>query len=222
MEPERQQSHNGSRRQEIIMSSILRVGLTGGIGSGKSTIAQIFEVLGIPVSYADREAKRLMNEDAGLRQQIIDQFGPEAYQNDSLNRPWMAAQVFSDPLKLETLNALVHPATIRDGDRWMQSMTVRVPYAIREAALIFETASSGHLDFIIGVYAPLSLRIHRTMERDRLTREEVLQRMRYQIDEEIKMRLCDAVIHNDGVQAVLPQVLALHQQLLTLASTRHP
>jgi dephospho-CoA kinase len=201
---------------------ILRVGLTGGIGSGKSTIAQIFEVLGVPVSYADREARRLMNEDADLRQQIITHFGPEAYQNDSLNRSWMAAQVFSDPARLEILNSLVHPATIRDGDLWMKSKAGRAPYAIREAALIFETSSAGHLDFIIGVYAPLSLRIHRTMERDRLSREQVLQRMRYQIDEEIKMRLCDAVIQNDGQQAVLPQVVALHQQLLTLASTTPP
>jgi len=102
----------------------------------------------------------------------------------------------------------------------MQSMAGQAPYAIREAALIFESPSAGHLDFIIGVYAPLSLRIQRTIERDHLTREEVLQRMHYQIDEEIKMRLCDAVIRNDGLQAVLPQVLTLHQQLLTLARAR--
>jgi dephospho-CoA kinase len=204
------------------MSSILRVGLTGGIGSGKSTIAQIFEVLGVPVSYADREAKRLMNEDAGLREQIIKQFGPQAYQNDTLNRSWMASQVFSDPVKLATLNSLVHPATIRDGDRWMQSKAGHAPYAIREAALIFETTSAGNLDFIIGVYAPLPLRIHRTMERDHLSREDVLQRMRNQIDKEIKMQLCDAVIQNDGQQAVLPQVLSLHERLLRLASTKHP
>src|SRR5580692_1779166 len=114
MEPERKQGHNGSRGQEIIMSSILRVGLTGGIGSGKSTIAQIFEVLGIPVSYADREAKRIMNEDDALRAGIIGKFGPEAYNTGTglLNRPWMAAQVFSDPARLEILNSLVHPAVI--------------------------------------------------------------------------------------------------------------
>ncbi len=199
---------------------LLRVGLTGGIGSGKSTVAQIFEVLGIPVSYADEEAKRLMNEDPELRQQIIGHFGPEAYTPDTgtLNRPWMAAQVFSDPARLETLNSLVHPATIRSGQQWMQSMAGHAPYAIREAALIFETRSAGHLDFIIGVYAPLSLRIHRTIQRDHLTREKVLQRMCNQIEEEIKMQLCDTVIHNDGLQAILPQVLALHQQLLKRAA----
>jgi dephospho-CoA kinase len=200
-------------------TTILRVGLTGGIGSGKTTIAQIFEVLGIPVSYADQEAKRVMNEDPALRAGIIAHFGPEAYnaETGALNRSWMAAQVFSDPARLETLNSLVHPATIRKGTQWMQSMAGRAPYAIREAALIFETAAARHLDFIIGVHAPLSQRIHRTMQRDHLTREKVLQRMRYQIEEEIKMSLCDAVIQNDDQQAVLPQVLDLHQRLLAIS-----
>jgi len=172
------------------------------------------------VSYADQEAKRVMNEDPDLRAAIMAKFGPEAYSTETgtLNRPWMAAQVFSDPNQLETLNALVHPVTIRNGELWMQSMTGRAPYAIREAALIFETASAGHLDFIIGVHAPLSLRIHRTIQRDHITREEVLQRMRCQIEEDIKMRLCDATIQNDGQQAVVPQVLALHEQLLRLAA----
>jgi hypothetical protein len=110
------------------------------------------------------------------------------------------------------------PPPSANGELWMQSMTGRAPYAIREAALIFETASAGHLDFIIGVHAPLSLRIHRTIQRDHITREKVLQRMRCQIEEEIKMRLCDATIQNDGQQAVLPQVLALHEQLLELAA----
>src|SRR6185312_9844499 len=156
-------------------ASILRVGLTGGIGSGKSTVARIFEVLGVPVSYADREAKRVMNEDPGLRSAIEAAFGPEAYEGGALNRPWLAARVFSDPVKLELLNSLVHPATIRDGDRWMQSFAGRAPYAIREAALIFESPAAGHLDFVIGVFAPLPLRIRRAMQRDGLSREDVLQ-----------------------------------------------
>src|ERR1700749_4848862 len=99
---------------------MLRVGLTGGIGSGKTTVAGIFEVLGIPVSYADEEAKTLMNEDAGLKEQIILHFGPEAYTAGRLNRPWMAARVFSDPQKLELLNSLVHPATLQAAEKWMQ------------------------------------------------------------------------------------------------------
>jgi dephospho-CoA kinase len=196
---------------------MLRVGLTGGIGSGKSTVAAIFETLGVPVAYADAEAKRLMNEDAGLREAIIRHFGESAYDKGVLNRKYLAQQVFTDPGKLEVLNSLVHPVTIREGERWMQSLAPHHPYAIREAALIFETRAAAHLDYIIGVSAPVSLRIHRTMQRDHLTREEVIHRMKNQIDEEIKMRLCDAVIRNDERVALLPQVLELHQKLLQLA-----
>jgi len=195
-----------------------RVGLTGGIGSGKSTIAAIFQVLGIPVSFADQEAKRVMNEDPELRAAIIEKFGGETYAGGVLNRKYLAGQVFSDPAKLEVLNSLVHPATIREGRKWMQALGDRYPYAIREAAILFETSAAGHLDFIIGVYAPATLRIHRTMQRDAITREEVLQRMKNQIDEEIKMRLCDAVVINDDQHAVLPQVLELHKRLLQQAA----
>ena len=102
----------------------------------------------------------------------------------------------------------------------MHSLEGRYSYAIREAAIIFETATAGHLDFIIGVYAPATLRIQRTMQRDKITREEVLQRMKNQINEEIKMRLCDAVIVNDDQHAVLPQVLQLHERLLKLANNK--
>jgi len=198
---------------------MLRVGLTGGIGSGKSTIAGIFEVLGIPVSYADQEAKRVMTEDPGLKEQILLHFGPEAYVNGQLNRPWLAAQVFPHKEKLELLNSLVHPATIRAGAKWMSEQeALSRPYVIREAALIFESNGGKGLDFVIGVYAPVTLRIHRTMQRDHITREAVLQRMNNQIDEDIKMRLCDRVIVNDDQQAVIPQVLELHDRLLKLAA----
>jgi dephospho-CoA kinase len=201
---------------------LLRVGLTGGIGSGKSTIAAIFETLGIPVSYADPEAKRLMSEDAGLREAIIRNFGAGAYTDGKLNRKYLAEIVFTDPEKLSLLNSLVHPVTISEGERWMQELGDRFPYAIREAALIFETRTVGHLDFVIGVSAPEELRIKRTMLRDHVTREEVLRRMRNQIDEDIKMHLCDAVIVNDDRSAVIPQVLAIHRELLHRAATAAP
>jgi dephospho-CoA kinase len=170
------------------------------------------------VSYADLEAKRLMNEDASLREAIILHFGAAAYADGKLNRKYLADRVFSDPEKLALLNSFVHPVTIRDGERWMQELGDRFPYAIREAALIFETRTAGHLDFVIGVSAPEELRIRRTMQRDRVTREEVLRRMRNQIDENIKMRLCDAVIVNDERTALIPQVLEIHRQLLRRAS----
>jgi dephospho-CoA kinase len=214
---------------------MLRIGLTGGIGSGKSTVAGLFEVLGIPVSHADDEARLLMNEDGELRTEIIRHFGEEAYTRGDdayiagqdacagsrLNRSWLAGQVFNDPKKLELLNSLVHPATIRAGEKWMEQQRVaNAPYAIREAAVIFESRSAARLDYIIGVSAPKTLRIHRAMQRDKITREKVLERMKNQIDEDIKMRLCDFVIRNDEQEALLPQVLGLHEKLLLISTSR--
>ncbi|MFT3824464.1 MAG: dephospho-CoA kinase [Chitinophagaceae bacterium] len=190
----------------------LRIGLTGGIGSGKSTVAKIFEVLGVPVYYADDVAKDLMNTDTVLQQQIIDNFGTESYKEGKLDRRYIASIVFNDPEKLALLNSFVHPATIRAGEKWMEQQTA--PYAVKEAALIFESGSQSELDHVIGVAAPLSLRIHRTMQRDNVTREEVLARMDRQIDERIKMKLCDFVIVNDDQQMLIPQVLELHNTLL--------
>ena len=195
---------------------MLKVGLTGGIGSGKSTMAKIFEVLGVPVYYADDAAKHIMNTDAELREKIISTFGAGSYVNNELNRPYIASIVFENTEKLALLNSLTHPATIRDAEKWMRQQTS--PYVIKEAALIFESGSAENLDYVIGVFSPLPLRIKRIMERDNVTRDEVMKRMSRQIDEDIKMRLCDKVIVNDEQQLVITQVLALHQQLLSMGS----
>lgn len=189
----------------------LRVGLTGGIGSGKTTVARIFEVLGIPVYYADDAARKIMNEDEVLKAEIIKNFGEQSYINGALNREYLASIVFADKKKLSVLNSLVHPATIRYSVLWMKRQTA--PYAIREAALIFESGVQAQLDFIIGVSAPYELRIQRAMQRDNLTRIQVQERMDRQINESIKMKLCDFVIVNDGRKGVIPQVLRLHESL---------
>jgi dephospho-CoA kinase len=194
---------------------ILRIGITGGIGSGKSTVARIFEVLGIPVYYADDAAKRIMSEYAVLREQIIRNFGDQSYIEGKLNREHLASIVFQDKKKLAVLNALVHPATIRNSAQWMKCQTT--PYAIREAALIFESGAQDQLDYVIGVSAPVELRIERAMHRDNLTRQQVVDRMNRQINETIKMRLCDFVVVNDGKKPVIPQVLKLHEKFLELA-----
>lgn len=195
---------------------MLKVGLTGGIGSGKSTVAKLFEKLGIPVYYADAEAKRVMNEDPELKSGIISVFGKEAYIDDALNRKYIASIVFNNKEKLATLNAIVHPATIRHGELWMQSQTG--PYAIKEAALIFESGVNRYLDYVIGVSAPVSLRTGRIIARDMITEEAVESRMQNQLNEAEKMRRCDFVIVNDEFTLVMPQVLQLHEQLLQISA----
>jgi len=194
---------------------MVNIGLTGGIGSGKTTVAKIFELLGIPVYYADDAAKRIMNEDEELKTAIQKQFGKEAYKTGELDRSYLSAKVFTDPFQLEILNSLVHPATIRDARKWMSQQ--KTSYTIKEAALIFESGSAEHLDYVIGVYAPVKLRIKRAMERNHMTYDDVVQRMNKQLDENMKMKLCDFVIYNDEEHLLIPQVIELHQKLLGLA-----
>jgi dephospho-CoA kinase len=193
---------------------MLKIGLTGGIGSGKSTVAKVFQTLCIPVYYADDAAKELMNKDDVLKQQIKHHFGEEVYENGLLNRKYLAQKVFNNPTQLELLNSLVHPATIKAAEDWFAQQTA--PYCIKEAALIFESGSQQNLDYVIGVYTPTPLRLQRVMHRDNITLAEVQQRMDKQIDETIKMRLCDFVITNDEQELVIPQVVALHEKFISL------
>ena len=154
--------------------------------------------------------KGIANED--LKSEITSLFGPDSYSEGKLNRKYIASLVFNNKPKLDALNAIVHPATIRAAEKWMQNQSA--PYLIKEAALIFESGSQDQLDYVIGVHAPQTLRLLRVMKRDGVTKEEVLKRMDNQIDEEIKMRLCNFVIENDEQNAVLPQVLDLHKKLI--------
>ncbi len=197
---------------------ILKVGITGGIGSGKSTVAKVFEVLGIPVYYADDAAKKLMNEDAVIKEKLTDIFGVAAYTDGVLNRSYISSLVFNNPAKLEHLNAIVHPATLKDAAEWMQLQTT--PYAIKEAALIFESGAEKNLDYVIGVSAPEDLRMERVMQRDNITRDEVIARMNKQMDEATKMRLCNYVIYNDEAQLVIPQVMEIHEKLIAVSNKK--
>lgn len=190
---------------------MLRIGLTGGIGSGKSTVAKILEILGIPVYYADDAAKEIMNSDAALQAQIRENFGEASYKEGRLDRKYLAGLVFNDPEKLNRLNALIHPVTIRHSEEWFSRQ--KAPYAVREAALLFESGASANLDYIIGVYAPQALRIRRVQQRDGLSADEVKQRMKRQLNEEMKMKLCDFVLRNDEQVLLFPQVLELHKRL---------
>jgi dephospho-CoA kinase len=197
---------------------MLKVGLTGGIGSGKSTVAAIFETLGTPVYYADKEAKRLMIEDKGLNQSIKNLLGDESYINGILNREYIASIIFKDKEKLEQLNQLIHPLTVANSLKWMSQQTE--PYAIKEAALIFESNSESHLNVIIGVTSPESLRIKRIMERDGIDEVAVRQRMSRQMSEEEKMKRCDFVITNDELILLTPQVIRIHETLIKMSADK--
>ncbi len=207
-------------KSQFHLLPVLKIGLTGGIGSGKSMVARIFRELGIPVYDADAAAKRLMQEDALLRTAIQQHFGAAVYENGQLNRKVLAAAVFGNKEKLELLNSLVHPATIADATTWFTQQTAA--FVVKEAALLFESGSVEGLDYVIGVTAPVALRIKRVMTRDGVTAAEVQQRMRNQLDDTIKMRLCDFVLRNDDRHLLLPQVLELHEQLLKSANQTTP
>ena len=155
-----------------------------------------------------------MNTDPELRKAIQLEFGNDAYTGQELNRKKIASIVFNNPAKLEKLNQLIHPVTIRDAEEWMKKQNS--PYAIKEAALLFESGANAGLDKIIGVSAPQQLRIKRVMERDGVNQEEVISRMNRQWDEERKMNQCDEVIINNEQELIIPQVLDLHRKLLAL------
>jgi len=196
----------------------LHVGLTGGIGCGKSTVAGIFQVLGIPVLNADAVAKNLMNTDPSIRAAIQQAFGMDMFSDGQLERKKLAALVFSNPDLLAQLNAIVHPASIAAAIAWASQQTT--PYCVKEAALFFESASAEGIDVMVGVSSPKALRIQRVMRRDQITRDEVIQRMQNQIDESLKMRLCDEVVVNNNIDLLIPQVLALHEKLLQKAAEK--
>ncbi|MBB6127102.1 dephospho-CoA kinase [Mucilaginibacter lappiensis] len=199
---------------------MLKIGLTGNIGSGKTTVAKVFELLGIPVFYADDEAKKVMVTDTILIDALKQTFGPASYFDDgSLNRKHIAGIVFNNEAELKKLNALVHPATFRAFDNWVSNIH-SAPYVIKEAALLFESDSYKMCDRSLLVSAPLKNRIARVIQRDHISRTEVESREARQFTEEKKKELANDVIVNDDRQLVIPQVLALHQQYLALAADK--
>jgi dephospho-CoA kinase len=195
---------------------MLKIGITGGIGSGKTTVCKIFETLDIPIYYADDRAKWLMNNDLALKKQLIQHFGEKTYTASGvLDRAFIATVVFNNPTQLAALNRFVHPAVARDAAAWHEAQK-NVAYTLKEAALIYEIAAEKQYDAIIAVTAPLNLRIERTMQRDHLDEPAVRARIANQMDEAEKVSRADFVIFNDGKQALVPQVMQIHQAILQL------
>lgn len=201
-------------------SEPLLVGITGGIGAGKSTIREIFSVLGVPVYDADSRAKTLMTEDAELVRRIKTLFGNASYVDGQLNRVFLAENVFSDPAQLARLNELVHPAVGRDFSDWV-ARNAWAAYVLKEAALLFETGSYKSLDFTILVQAPESMRVKRVLARDpHRTETQVREIMSRQLSDAQKAGLASEVIANDESDLIIPKVLALHEKLTKMAAKK--
>lgn len=201
---------------------MLKVGITGGIGSGKTTVCNMFQQLGIPIYFADDRAKYLMQHEHYLIDQIKKNFGAEVYENGQLNRKLLAEKVFNNPQQLVLLNSLVHPAVFRDTERWVEEQQInKLPYVIKEAALLVETGTYKALDKLIVVSAPIAERVNRVAERDHADTDEIMARMRNQLPEEEKLKLADFVINNTStIEYLHQQVLKIHEQLLELSEKK--
>ncbi len=193
------------------------VGLTGGIGSGKTTVGQIFSSIGIPVYEADQASKSIIDTDKDLQRRLQKLLGDDIVGvNGKVDRPRMAEIIFNDPQLLKQANALIHPAVARDFQQWYESR--HSPYVVKEAAILFESGSYRQCDKIIVVTAPEEMRIQRVIKRGNVAREEVLKRMQNQWPQEQKVEMADYVIHNDHQQSVIKQVLAIHEDLIRKAN----
>jgi len=197
-------------------SQPLLIGLTGGIGAGKTVVAKIFEFLRVPVFNSDTEAKRILSVNKNVRKKVIELFGSEAYSELEPNRKYIADRIFSDDEMREKLNAIIHPAVGEAFKLWAQEHS-DCPYVLKEAAIIFETGGERKLDGVVIVTAPKAVQIDRVMKRDKVSENQVRDRIAAQWTEEEKLKKSDYHIVNDGKTAVIPQVLAIHSELLQRA-----
>lgn len=194
---------------------MLKIGLTGGIGSGKTLVSSVFSELGVPVYAADQAARRLMENEQAVMQAVQDLLGEQAYSEGRLNRDFVAGKVFNDGELLDRLNRIVHPAVRKDFDLWTRGHTTH-PYVLEEAAILFESGGAAMMDYTIFVKAEEATRITRVMERDQVSEKQVRQRMEQQMDDREKEKLADFVIYNENDSMILPQIVDLHNKFLKL------
>jgi len=192
------------------------VGLTGGIGSGKTTVAKVFKQFDIPVYIADVEAKKLMKRSKVIKRKLIELFGDQAYINDELNRPFIASIIFNDKTYLEQMNAIVHPRVAKHFKKWI--LKQEAPYVIKEVAILFENNTYKQCDYIITVTAPKALRIERLLERDNTTTSKIESIMKNQWTDEEKVKRSHFVIENVTMEDTKKQVLKIHQQIINSIS----
>lgn len=192
-----------------------KIGITGGIGSGKSTVCRVFEMLGIPVYYSDDMAKNILDTNTNVLEKIIHAFGADLL-NDSgkVDRKKLASVVFNSKEKLDQLNKIVHPAVGKDFEKWCE-LKSQAPYILKEAAILFESDAFKNVDKVITVTAPVDLRIKRVVVRDKVSEGEVLSRISKQMSDEEKIKRSAFVIVNDEQQMVIPQILEIHKKLIS-------
>jgi dephospho-CoA kinase len=193
---------------------MIKVGVTGGIGSGKSIVCRVFESLGIPVYYADNHSRRLVDSEPDIRKKLVDLFGPDIYTGGTLNRPRFAAVIFADPKLLEAANDIIHPYVREDFDRWSRSYTEK-KYIIEEAAILFESGENTLVDKSITIVSPVEMRMKRILKRPGMTPGRIRDIMANQWPDEKKADFADFVIVNDEKSLILPQILFIHHQLTT-------
>lgn len=198
------------------MSKPVSVGITGGIGSGKTTVARIFEALGIPVFIADDEAKKILHNNSDVKAGLVELFGNDVLNQDgSVNTTQMAEKMFPDASLRAKVNALIHPKVGAAFEAWREKQ--KAPYVLKEAAILFETGSYKQNDFNILITAPEKLRIERVMKRNGFSEAQVRERMKTQWTDEEKTPLADFVIENDGDQMLIPQVMKVHDRLMLVS-----
>ena len=190
-----------------------KIGSTGGIGSGKTYVASVFQSLGIPIFNADIQAKKIMTSSKKLIKLVKEEFGNDIYKDSDLNKEKLASIVFSNSDKLQKLNSLVHPIVKEEFNNWYKKQTP--PYVIKEAAILFESNSHIGLDAVICVSAPLELRIERLLNRDDYSEKEIKKRIENQISQEEKEKLSDYIIVNDEKELLLPKIIKIHKELLS-------
>lgn len=193
-----------------------RLGVTGGIGSGKTTVCRVFRVLGVPVFVADAAAKTLMNSDPVIRREINDIAGRDLYGSGELDRKQLADIIFNRPDLLQRVNATVHPAVLRHFEEWAANLDV--PYVIIEAAILFEAKADILVDRVVSISAPVEERISRVMGRSELSREEVVERINNQLEDEEREEQSYYVINNADNEMIIPEILKIHYDMLRLAS----
>jgi dephospho-CoA kinase len=196
----------------------LKIGVTGGIGSGKTTVCKVFTAIGIPVFSADNEAKKLMESDPQVMEQVNSIAGYDIYQGGTLNRAELAELIFNSRDLLERINGVVHPAVRRQFEIWYSDQ--EAGYVILEAAILFETGSYKTVDRIITVIAPFEERIERVVRRNSLTREQIMERIRNQSDDEYKISRSDFVIDNSDNRMIIPEILRIHDEIMKQANLR--